>query len=280
MDIGINMLLWTTSVDDTHMGTIQKLKEAGFDGVEIPIFDGDASGYHQLGRRLSDMGLRATCTSITPDEERNPMSPVASHRQAGIDHLKWLIDCADALGAEVVGGPFYQPLAMFSGYGPTDAEWEHLVHAHVQMAAHAQPTGIQIAVEPLNRFECYALNTADSAAKLVRQVGAANYGYLYDTFHFNIEEKDPILAIDRTISEIAHVHISENDRGAPGRGHIDFRSIIPALKAGGYDGWLTIESFGHAMPDIAAATKIWRPIFDSYEQVYTEGIALIRECWD
>ena len=78
---------------------------------------------------------------------------------------------------------------------------------------------------------------------------------------------------------VNHVHISENNRGTPGRGQIDFDAAFSGLKSIGYDGWLVIESFGHALPDIAAATKVWRPLFESREQVYTEGIALIRDGW-
>ncbi len=279
MKVGLNLLLWTTHVGDEHLGTLETLKTAGYDGVEVPIFAGDPGHYAALGRKLADIGLQSTVVAIVQDEARNPLSGDPAHRTAGIDYLKWLVDCSAALGAEVLAGPFYQPLGIFTGSGPTGAEWDHLVEAHRQMAAHAQGTGVALSVEPLNRFECYALNTAQAAARLVEEVGADNYGYLFDTFHANIEEKSLSGAIAQTVSSINHVHVSANDRGTPGRGHIDFDPIFRALRSGGYDGWLTVESFGHALPDIAAATKIWRPVFDSYEQVWSEGIALIRDGW-
>ncbi|MEM1376863.1 MAG: sugar phosphate isomerase/epimerase [Pseudomonadota bacterium] len=280
MKIGFNLLLWTTHVTDEHLDTLSKLKAAGYDGVEVPIFEGNEAHYLALKQKLDDIGLATTVVGIVQDDERNPTGDTPAKRQAGIDYLKWLVDCSNALGADVLAGPFYQPLAQFSGAGCTSEEWSYLVSAHKQMAAYAAGSPLNIAVEPLNRFECYALNTADAAAKLVTEVGSDNYGYLYDTFHFNIEEKDPVAAIARTAAQISHVHISENDRGTPGRGHIHFDAVFSALKSVGYGGWLTIESFGHALPDLAAATKIWRPIFDSYEQVYTEGISLIRTGWE
>jgi D-psicose/D-tagatose/L-ribulose 3-epimerase len=67
---------------------------------------------------------------------------------------------------------------------------------------------------------------------------------MYDTFHANIEEKHPIEAIGAIRRHLSHVHIAENDRGTPGRGHIDFAAAFRALKGSGYDGWLTIEAFG------------------------------------
>lgn len=279
MKIGFNLLLWTTLLTDDLLPICENLKAEGYDGVEVPVFEGDAAHYANLRRKLADVGLATTAVAIVQDEARNPTSTDASHRQAGADYLKWLVDCADALGAEILCGPFYQPLAVFSGTGPTTAEWQYLLESHKKMAEYARGTGVTLAVEPLNRFECYALNTNTDAARLVREVDASNYGYLYDTFHSNIEETDPVGAIAETASQLVHVHVSENTRGTPGRGHVDFARTFRALKAVGYDNWLTIEAFGHALPDIAAATKVWRPLFESEEQVYKEGLALIRSGW-
>ena len=75
------------------------------------------------------------------------------------------------------------------------------------------------------------------------------------------------------------MHISENDRSTPGRGQVRWRESFDALVAAGYDGWLTIEAFGGALPSIAAATKIWRPMFESEEQLSRDGLAYIREEW-
>jgi D-psicose/D-tagatose/L-ribulose 3-epimerase len=104
---------------------------------------------------------------------------------------------------------------------------------------------------------------------------------MYDTFHANIEEKDPIAAIETVFrsGKLNHVHISENDRGTPGRGHINIPAAIKKLKSLGYDGWMTIEAFGGALPDLAAATRVWRDFFPSTKQVYEEGYALIRKSW-
>jgi D-psicose/D-tagatose/L-ribulose 3-epimerase len=103
---------------------------------------------------------------------------------------------------------------------------------------------------------------------------------MYDTFHANIEEKDPIGAIDVVFAtgKLNHVHISENDRGTPGKGHAKIKEAIQRLVKLGYDGWLTIEAFGAALPDLAAATRVWRDFFPSREEVYTEGIKYIRNC--
>jgi len=273
MPVGFNLLLWTTHVTPDHAGLLADLNAAGYDGVEIPIFEGDPAHFAMLGRLCDDLGLRRTAVGVVPDAARNPME--AGTHQSGIDHLRWLVDCAVALGAEVLCGPFTQPLGQFSGTGATGGEWALLVAAHRAMADHAAGR-VVLAVEPLNRFECYALNTAAQAAALVAAVGRPGYGYLYDTFHANIEERDPVGVIARTAHAIAHVHLSENDRGTPGRGHVDFAGTIAALRAAGYGGWMTVEAFGQALPALAAATRVWRPLFGSEAEVYQQAIALIR----
>ena len=282
MKLGFNLLLWTTHLDEGMRAWLPRLKAAGYDGVEVPVFGGDPEHYARVRRWLADEGLAATVVGLVTSPDANPMAPEAASRAAGVAHLRWLVDCSAALGAEVLCGPFMQPLGQFSGRGPTADEWGWLVEGHRAMADHAARAGggLRLAVEPLNRFECYALNTAADAARLVAEVGRPGvYGYLYDTFHANIEERDPVGVIGATAGAIAHVHVSENDRGTPGRGHVPFAAVFGALRGAGYDGWLTVEAFGQALPDLAAATRVWRPLFGSETEVFTEAAALIRGGW-
>jgi D-psicose/D-tagatose/L-ribulose 3-epimerase len=278
--LGFNLLLWTIHATDDHLGIMQDLKDTGYDGVEIPIFMGDPAHFRALGRRIADMGLQATGIGVMPGGGKSCISPDRVERQAALDHLKWLIDCTHALGGKLTSGPFHQPLGEFSGMPPSFDELSRLVEVHKSAAQYAATAGITLAVEPLNRFECYILNTAAAAADLTTRVGEPNYGYLYDTFHFNIEENSVAGVIEATAPAIKHVHISDNTRGVPGAGHIDFAAVFRALRKANYDGWMTVEAFGSALPDLAAATKIWRPLFDTPEDVYRAGYRLMRDGWD
>ena len=280
MKLGFNLLLWTTHVTDKHWPIIERLKATGYDGVEIPIFEGEPEHYARLGARLRDADLASSGIGIMPGGGKSAVSADASERAAALDHIKWLIDCTAALGGDVAAGPLHQPLGEFTGRGATADEKSRVVEVHKAAAQYAAKHGIKLSVEPLNRFECYFLNTAADAADLVTRVDEPNYGYLYDTFHFNIEENSLTDVIPATIKQMNHVHISENNRGIPGAGHIAFQPIFAALKSGGYEGWLTIEAFGSALPDLAAATKIWRPVFERPEDVYERGYRLMREGWD
>jgi D-psicose/D-tagatose/L-ribulose 3-epimerase len=276
--LGFDLLLWTTHVTDEHWPIIERLKATGYDGVEIPIFEGPVSYYEAIGRRLKDMALESTGVAVLP--AGSCISPDAAERQKALDGLKWMIDCTAAIGADVVAGPFHQPLGVFSGSGPTPDEAKWCAEVHKQAARYAAGAEVTLAVEPLNRFECYFLNTIDQAVALSNAVDEPNYGYLFDTFHTNIEENNVPALVSATIEHIKHVHITENNRGVPGAGHIPFQPIFDALRRGGYDGWMTVEAFGSALPDLAAATKIWRPLFARESDVYEGAFRLMREGWD
>ncbi len=279
MKTGFNLLLWATHVTAEHFPLFDDLKRVGYDGVEIPMFEGDPGHYETVGRAVRDAGLECTSVAIIPDEEHSPISANPAHRQGAIDHISWAIECSQALNSKMFCGPYHQPLGVFSGDAPTEAERDRLVEVHQQVADRAAAIGLDMALEPLNRFECYILNTQADARTHAKRVDRPNFGVLYDTFHANIEEKDPIGCIATCANTIAHVHIAENDRGTPGHGHIDFANTMRALRGAGYDGWLVIEAFSRALPALAAATRVWRDFFETKEEVYTDGLATMQTTW-
>jgi D-psicose/D-tagatose/L-ribulose 3-epimerase len=280
MKIGMCMFLWTTHVTREHEALLRDIRATGFDGVEIPIFEGTPDHFADLGRLLDEIGLERTAVAAMGDPAMNLISADAAERQAGIDHMKWVIDCTAALGADTVSGPLHSTLGHFSGEGPSAAEWSRAVEALKTIGNHAAAKGVTIGLEALNRFECYLVNTMDDLSRLVDDVGHSNIRAMYDTFHANIEEADPVGAFTRNRRNIVHVHISENDRGVPGRGNIPWAETFAAIRASGYDGWLTIEAFGRGLPDLAAATKVWRDFAESPEAVYRDGYRHIARSWE
>jgi D-psicose/D-tagatose/L-ribulose 3-epimerase len=283
MKIGMNLLLWTGHVTQEHVPILRAIKDTGFDGVEVPMFDpSDVGHYRQLGAILDDIGLQRTAVGLIPDEAHSPISPDGAARQRGVEHLTRVIDCCEAVGAQVLAGPWYQPLGVFSGDAPTEAELDRCADVHRKVAPLARAAHLKCALEPLNRFECYLLNTCEQSSAYLERLGEDGFGILYDTFHANIEEKSPLGALETAWAKghVNHVHISENDRGTPGKGHAKIRETISTLKSVGYDGWMTIEAFGKALPELAAATRVWRDFFPNPKEVYTEGYRYIRDCWD
>lgn len=279
MKIGMNMLLWTTHVVDSHVSILRDLKAAGYDGVEIPVIEGDVAHFNKLGKILADIGLEPTTVGIVPSADCNPAGLDKAQRLAALDHLRLSVDRTAALGAKIMAGPNHSALGVFSGAGPTDTERAYSADVLRQVGDHAKGAGVIFALEALNRFECYLINTMADLGAYVARVEHPNVQGMYDTFHANIEEKDLLGCIPQNFGCISHVHISENDRGTPGRGHVPFGDVFKTLKKAGYDGWLTIEAFSQALPSLAAATKVWRDFFPSTDQVWREGIVTIRNGW-
>jgi D-psicose/D-tagatose/L-ribulose 3-epimerase len=279
MKIGMNLLLWTTHVTEEHYPQLEKIKSTGFDGVEIPIFGGDDAHYQKLRKKLDELQLKTSTVAVaTP--EASAISPDPAIRKAASERLKTIVRQSAILGADILCGPFHQALGVFSGTGPTEEEFKRAADVHREAANEAQRQGVCLAIEFLNRFECYFLNTSAAAAAYVRRVAHPNFKAMFDTFHANIEEENLPKAFSENAAEITHIHVANNDRGVPGRGHIDFPAVFRAIKTSGYDGWLTIEAFGRALPELAEPTRVWRDFFKQPDDVVTEGYRFIRDTWN
>jgi D-psicose/D-tagatose/L-ribulose 3-epimerase len=274
MKFGMNLLLWTGEMNDGMLPVLQMLKAVGYDGVELPMFN-TGLDYAMWGRRLDDLGLQRTAVCIRLEED-NPISPQAAVRRKGIDNTKKTLDCCAAAGCQTLVGPYHSALGLFSGKGPTDDEWKWGVESMRAVAEHAGQVGVVLGVECLNRFETYLLNTHSDSARFAREVNHPNCRVMYDTFHSNIEEKSPEQAIHACADVLCHVHISENDRSTPGQGNIRWDENFDALRDINYHGWLVVEAFGLALPEIAAATKIWRRMYISEEQLAKDSLAFMK----
>jgi len=277
--IAFNLLVLGAEITTAHGRQLERLKALGYDAVEIPVFFGKPDHYAALGKMLRDIGLSAGAAAVAT-QEANPVSADPAIRRRARDHHRWIVDCTQAMGGEVIAGPLHSPVGVFTGFGPTSNERGRCVEAMRALAEYAASAGIRISAEAVNRFECYLMSTIAAASEIYGEVGHPNYGYMFDTFHANIEEKDPPATYERYHREINHYHVSENDRGIPGTGHVPFAGHFEALRRCGYDGWLTVESFSRALPELAGATRVWRDLFDDLDTLFAESIAFIRREWD
>ncbi len=275
MRYGLNLLLWTDTINDAVLPLLDEIKQIGYDAVELPIFEFDVDKYARWGRYLDNAGLARTGVTVRgPDD--NPMSPDPAVRRRGVEHNKAALDCAAAAGAETLVGPFHSALGYFTGTGPTADEWRWAVESMQEVARHAEGCKVTLALESLNRFECYLLNTTADGARFCRDVDHPRCRMMYDTFHSHIEEKNTAAAIRALKGILAHVHISENDRSTPGAGNVRWSETFDALHEIGYDNLLVIEAFGLALEKLAAATKIWRRMYASERQLAGDGLKFMK----
>ncbi|EMB18625.1 sugar phosphate isomerase/epimerase family protein [Rhodopirellula europaea] len=274
MKYGMNLLLWSGEVTEEMLPVCEQLKGIGYDSVELPMFNLDLD-YAKIGKRLDEIGLGRTAVTIRGEED-NPISCDQAVRAKGVELNKKTLDCCAAAGVEILVGPYHSAIGLFSGAGPTEDEWKWGVESMRATAEYAETVGVKLGVEALNRFECYLLNCHGDSARFAREVDHPSCGIMYDTFHSNIEEKSITEAIQAGGDKLFHIHISENDRSTPGKGGVNWKENFDAIVQSGYDGYLTIEAFGLALPEIAAATKIWRKMFSDELTLAKEGLEFMK----
>jgi len=275
MKIGTVTLIWTDDFNDSHVGLFPKIKEHGFDGVEVITFKVPGYPAAAVRKAAEQNGLELTfTTAFTSDFSFVSDDPARRRQAAGF--MQDCVRLAADLGSKVFCGPFYAPLGFMPGRRRTSDEWKRVVEGLRESTEFAARNGVKLGVEFLNRYETYFLTTAAEALALCEAVNHPNLGVLFDTYHANIEEKSIPDALRLLGKRIVNIHACENDRGIPGSGHIDWPGIKQALTEIGYDGFLVIESFGYTMETIAAATCIWRDLAATPEDIAFQGIKYLR----
>jgi D-psicose/D-tagatose/L-ribulose 3-epimerase len=276
MRYGMNLLMWTDTLSDQMLPLLDQLKQIGYDAVELPAFDlENLDNYAKWGQRCDELGLARTGTAVRGPQD-NPISPDPAVRQKAVEANRRNLDCCAAAGCKVMAGPFHSALGYFSGAGPTADEWKWGVESMQQVAEHAQQVGVTLGLESLNRFECYFLNTAADLARFCKAVNHPFCKAMYDTFHAHIEEKNVTKAIYALKGHLVHVHISENDRSTPGKGGVRWKQNFDALHRIGYDGSLVVEAFGLALEKLIPATKIWRRMYKSEQQLAADALRFMQ----
>jgi D-psicose/D-tagatose/L-ribulose 3-epimerase len=279
MKFGVNTFIWTANFDRSHLPLLPQLKAGGFDGVEVPLFRPAEFATADIAKGLAENGLECTICAVLTGGLSIISDDAAVRRKTRV-HMEECVKTAAEVGAKIMAGPLYSPVGYLPGRRRTADEWKWAVDCYQSLGPVLQQYGVTIAIEPLNRFETYFLNTAQDAAALCDQIGHPNVGVLFDTFHANIEEKDIAQGYRTVGRHLKHVHTCENDRGIPGTGHVEWKSVFQALHDLKYDGWLTIESFGFALGELSAAASIWRDIAPTPESIAYEGVKFLKRSVD
>ncbi|MCS7042571.1 MAG: sugar phosphate isomerase/epimerase [Bryobacteraceae bacterium] len=276
MKFGVNTLLWTASFSLEDVPLLERIRQWGFDGVEIARYDFRAFPARVLREAVRNEGLEpALCSALTG--ELSLAAESAETRRAAADFLRRAIEAAAELGSSVLAGPFVSAVGLLPGRRPAEDEWKRAVEGVAELVPLLREHDVTLALEPLNRFETYLLNTCAEMRRFCDEVHDPYVGALFDTFHANIEEKCFGEAVRALGPRLQHLHACENDRGTPGTGHVAWDEVFAALRETGYDGWCVIESFGSRVPEIAAAACVWRDFAPDAETLAREGLAFLRD---
>jgi len=277
MRFGINTFLFTSPFTTRSTKSFAKLRKWGFDSLEIAVEDPAHIDAARVKRDLDAIGLVCgsicSCTGGDRDLRGTPRQ-----QKIAMAYFRALLDQAVVLGAKSIIGPLY------SAVGRADAvprneykkQWKTVVGHLKTLSNEAENAGVQICIEPLNRFETDFINTCDQVLKLVQDVGSPALKVMLDTFHMNIEEKNQAQAVRKAGKYLGHLHACGCDRGTPGSDHIDWPEIAKALKAIRYDGDIVIESFAMNVKLIAKAAAIWRQIEPTQDEIAIEGLKNLR----
>lgn len=273
--LGFSFLYFTPRVLAEHLPWIDRLARHGYDGAELPVVDATDAELDAMRGALDGAGLRATAVGFAVPGA-NPVDPDAAVRDAAVEHLVRLAERAARLGADVLAGPIHSAYGVFTESPPTGDERARCAEVLHRAAEGAAAFGVTLAVEPLNRFECYFLNTAADCAELVRRVGHPRLVGLLDTHHACIEERGVAEAVLAMGPTLGHVQLSENHRGTPGTGQVPFDEVLRALDAISYRGWLVVEAFSRQDPSFGSALRIWRELDGGPDEVLAAGAAVAR----
>ena len=278
MRIGINSFLFTSPFTNASTKLFKTFKKWGFDTVEIPVEDPSHIDAAHVRRELDKAGLAcgSVCACMGPGRD---FRGTPEEQQTAMTYCKALIDQMVVLGCPSLIGPVYSVVGKADAVEPAQqkVEFALVVKNLKQLTKYAEQKGVQICVEPLNRFETDFLNTCDQGLKLIKAVGSKVLKLHLDTFHMNIEEKNQGDAIRKAGKHLAHFHACGSDRGTPGGDHIDWKGIVKALKDVKYDGDVVIESFTTEVKVIARAAAIWRRIEPTTNEIAVKGIKFLKK---
>ncbi len=273
--VGFNLLLWTAVVSEKMKPIAARLKEIGYDGIEVAMGEPSTRPYVDLGKYVKELGLEISVV-LALGKEEDPIHESQAVRDKALEKLKWAIDRANDLGAKLICGPFHSAFANFRRRPPNDDEYKWSAEVLHKAGEYAAASNIILTPEAINRFECYLCNTIDQLNRLVKLTDHANVRPMFDTHHANIEEKNFKEVIKTINNTVSHVHISENDRGTPGDGHVYFDSVFSSLASANYKGWLTIEAFSRNDVDFANSINVWREYSKPWD-VAVNGLAFIKK---
>ncbi len=280
MDIkfGVSTWVWTSPFNTESINLFPKIKKMGFDVVEIPVEDPDIIDGAKVMEALDEHGLEAVvCGAFGPGRDFTNEDP-AIHQQC-FDYMDALMDLCSVWDLNFVAGPMYSAVGKARLVSPDQKkkEWELAVKNLRKVAKKAADKGLELAIEPLNRFESDLINTTADAARLVRDIGHPAAKIMVDGFHMSIEEKNLEEAIKLAGDDLIHVQTSENYRGTPGTGQTDWTSFQRGLEAINYDGIVSIESFTSDNQELADAVCIWGPLADNQDQLASDGLKFLKK---
>ncbi len=241
----------------------------GYNKVEVPFSGGHPAHYAGYGRMVGRASV-ALVDRWGPDA--GPLSEDPAQRASAREYLYGLVDCADALGAEVTAGRFHASRGASAAQKITEREWGRLVESQTEMADHAP---MRLAITPLRRRERSRLISVVDASRLVRAVNRPNYAYLFDINRAQIDEIGPVTALDATLPEVGHVHVSLNHSRTPGYYQRTTLRALNRLRSASYGQRISVDAFA----EVEFSGGVRTAPLSQQTQLALDAVRTIRQSW-
>lgn len=275
---GVSTWLWTSPFNSDTLQFFPKIKSYGYDAVEIPVEDPSLIDITEVKIALADNGLEPIiCGAFGTSRDLTNENP--TFHKTCFDYLDACFEITAKLGAKFVAGPMYSAVGKARLVSPEQKkfEWDRAVSNLRIVCQKARIHGLEIALEPLNRFETDLINTCEELMELIKDINEPEGKVILDGFHMNIEERDAEAAIKLAGGKLIHFQVSENYRGTPGTGQTRWDAYKRGLEAINYKGAISIESFTPEIKELAGAVCIWKPLVPSQDGFAKEGLEFLKK---
>ena len=272
--IGASLLSWITPNWTAEAGkyAIEQTAKAGFDLIEILLPNSMKIDAKAVKQQLKENHLEVVCSLNLPKEAHIAFYPKEAEKL-----IKNAIDKTSDLGTNFLGGVLHGGIGVFSGNPLSETEKNTIVEVWSSVADYAKEKGVNIAVEPINRYESYVCNTAENVLELIEKTEKDNLFLHLDTFHMNIEEnnfRDPILLANQ---KLKHIHVTESHRGMLGEGTVNWNQFFDALKEINFEGNLVLENFSSSIPGMQQMVSLWQKSPYNAEQLALGSLNFIKQ---
>ena len=274
MKYSVHAGLWMAQWTDDITPILKTVADLGYDGIEVSLLGMSDEKAAALGKSVREYGLEVTCSDgLSADKDITSDDPAV--RAAGVEYLKWAIRTTSLIGSRGLAGVLYAPWGVFDP-AKREVRAQRSAAAFAAVEDELETRDVTLGLEAINRFETDLVNTSREAVAMARASGSKRVGVLLDTFHLNIEEKDIHAAIVNAADNLVHFHVSDNDRGVPGSGHVPWDSVKDALNQIQYDSWIVAEMFVIAGNPASKDLNIWRNIEPEATQAAAQALSFMR----
>ena len=280
MRYGVHAMVWAGGWSDAEAErAVASAARIGYDILEIPLMNPDDFDVIHTKALLKKHNIKgAVSLGLSPDADISSVDAAKVRR--GADVLRKALQHCATFGGDYLGGVIASALTKFDAV-PTEKGRANSVAVIRELAREAKTLEINLGIEAVNRYETNLLNTGAQVLRFVDDVGEDNVYVHLDTFHMNIEEADPVGAIELCRDRLGYFHVNENHRGYLGSGTIAFAPQFRALTRIGYDKTIAFEAFSStaAGGTLAGMVAAWRDIWSDGDDIGRHALGFMKNEW-